>query len=302
MIRTGRVVTALLAAGAVVALSACGTTDRTVATVDGLTVSADDFDAMARAYLDQPDPTADENVPDDRLSAPIARDLLGQVILGRLIESFLSEREALPTAEVLAEAPLEEWQAELPADILEPLRMYALGNEIIGPAVEDDAAALYDVSAAESGVLCPRLIVVETEDDALDVVAELEAGADFAQLATERSIDPASAANGGITADPNDPSGAECLSTASMSPDAPVGAAALSLTPGSWSAPVSAPIDQQGTTGWFVVTARPYEEVSAEVGQFLGGQVIGQYIDDIEVDVDPMYGRWDAEQFAVVSL
>lgn len=302
MIGTGRVVAALLAAGAVLAGSGCGATDRTAVSVDGRAVSGDDFEALGRAYLARPEAAGGDGTaaaPDGGLSGPAARDLLGQVILGHLLESFLADRDATPTPEELAAAPLEPWQADLPAAVREPLQLYALGNEALAPAIEDEAAALYDAPASESGVLCPRLIVLETEEEAADVISELEGGADFAELATERSIDPGSAANGGVAANQT---GAECLGTASMSPDSPVAAAALPLSPGTWSAPVSAPIDQDGTLGWFVVTARPYDEVAAEVSQIVGGQVVGEYLRGVEVDVDPMYGRWDPDQFAVVSL
>ena len=300
MIRTGRVVAALLAAGGVLALSGCGATERTVASFNGMSLSGEDFDAMARAYLAQPDPTADAEAPaPSALDGVVARELLGQVIIGGLITSFLDERGAAPTADVLAAAPIEEWQQELPAGVLKPLQVFALGSEVIGPAVGDEAAALYEAPAGVSGVLCPRLIIVATEEEAAAVVAELEGGADFAELATERSIDPGSAANGGITADE---SGAECISASAMSPDAPVGAVALTLSPGEWSAPVAAPLDENGTEGWFVVAAREYDEVSDEINRAVGGQVMTEHLQGVNVEVDPMYGRWNPEQFAVVPF
>ena len=42
-----------------------------------------------------------------------------------------------------------------------------------------------------------RQILVETEEEAEEVLAELDGGADFAELAAERSIDPTAAETGG---------------------------------------------------------------------------------------------------------
>lgn len=307
MIGTRRVVAALLATGAVVTLSACGVTERTAATVDGQDISVADFDALAQAYqADQAattssDPSAPE--PADgggAISGPTARGLLGQVIVGRLIESFLDSRDALPTAEELEGAPIEAYMADLPDGVRRPLQIYAIGTSAITAAVTDDeAAAAYDATAQESTVLCPRIIVTETEDEANDIIAQLEEGADFAELASAQTYDANLAASGGISPDQT---GAECLATSQLSPSAPVGAAAVSLTPGTWTAPVTAQIDAEGNMGWFILYQRPYEEVSAEVTSAAVGQVITEFVGDVDVAVDPMYGRWDADQFSVVAL
>ena len=62
------------------------------------------------------------------------------------------------------------------------------------------SSACYAESPASLGALCARHILVETESEADDVLAELDAGADFAELAAERSTDPAAAETGGVAA------------------------------------------------------------------------------------------------------
>ena len=74
------------------------------------------------------------------------------------------------------------------------------------------------------------------------------------------------------------------------------------LSPGEWSTPVSAPLDENGTVGWFVVGARQYDEVSDEINRAVGAQVVAELLQGTEVEIDPMYGRWNAEQFTVVPL
>ncbi|MFV0308564.1 MAG: hypothetical protein ACK5OX_12565 [Desertimonas sp.] len=304
MTGTRRVVVAILATGAVATLSACGVNESTAVTVDGEDISVSDFESLAQAY--QADAattaaaTAEPAGAGDTMSGATARGLLGQVIIGRLMESFLVTRDAMPSADELAAAPIEEYQAGLPAGVLGPLQLYALGTGALSTAVTDEEAAeIYDAPAGESGLLCPRLIITETEEEANDLVAELEAGADFAELAGAQTVDESLAATGGILPGQT---GGECVATSQLSADAPVGAAGLTLTPGTWSAPVTAQIDAEGTMGWFVMLHRPFEEVSGEVAAAAVGQVVTGFIGELDVEVDPMYGRWDAEQFAVVEL
>jgi parvulin-like peptidyl-prolyl isomerase len=137
-----------------------------------------------------------------------------------------------------------------------------------------------------------RHILVETEEEAQDVVAELEDGADFAELAQERSVDTGSGAQGGELG------------------SAPRGAYVPEFDEAAWDADVDeivGPIESQ--FGFHVLQVTDTEETAVEdldvqqldqlVGQALGAR-IQQAFDAAEVEVDPAFGEWDPAQTAVV--
>ena len=62
---------------------------------------------------------------------------------------------------------------------------------------EERVRPLYEAGAAESGIVCASHILVASEAEANEVIAEVEGGATFADVAAERSTDTGSAQNGG---------------------------------------------------------------------------------------------------------
>lgn len=66
-------------------------------------------------------------------------------------------------------------------------------GELIGVGCFDDdaARAYFDANPDRFATACASHILVETEEEAEDVIAQLEDGADFAELAREVSTDPA---------------------------------------------------------------------------------------------------------------
>ena len=88
----------------------------------------------------------------------------------------------------------------------------------------------YEEEPTSLGVFCVRHILTETEAEADDVVTELEGGADFAELAAERSIDPTAVDNGGVI---QSSTGEPCMATteATQRLDATFVDAAFDATP-----------------------------------------------------------------------
>lgn len=62
---------------------------------------------------------------------------------------------------------------------------------------EEEIAEATKLALAQATNACVSHILVETEDEAMDALEQLDDGADFAELATELSTDTGSAANGG---------------------------------------------------------------------------------------------------------
>ncbi len=153
-------------------------------------------------------------------------------------------------------------------------KQLALGDVLLGDA---DLGETVEVP-------CSSHILLETEADALDVLAELDGGADFATLAMERSTGP-SGPSGGVLGctDPNQ----------FVEPfrDAIVGAPV-----GTFIGPVETQF------GFHVITVTAVEEqaIDAPDAQSLVASTIRSTLSQILVDVDPQIGEWDGARAAVV--
>ncbi|MFN0027267.1 MAG: peptidylprolyl isomerase [Acidimicrobiales bacterium] len=72
-----------------------------------------------------------------------------------------------------------------------------LDEALAGRPSEADIKARYDADPSVYDEACAGHVLVKTEAEAIDLAAQLRAGADFAALATAKSADPGSAAQGG---------------------------------------------------------------------------------------------------------
>ncbi len=164
------------------------------ATVDGAEIPREQLTGWVRSALND-NPTLDE--------AGVQRDLLSRAIQARIIAGVLEARGLVVTADDLAsvrEQVLEEVGGEetltmtlseigFPRDFYETV--FVANEAAIDVLVRD---------LAQGRVLetrTARHILVETAEEAAEVFALLADGADFAELALERSQDPGSAIEGG---------------------------------------------------------------------------------------------------------
>ncbi len=137
--------------------------------------------------------------------------------------------------------------------------------EVISAAVTPEALqAAYDAMIAgyqpEEEVRA-RHILVATEADALALKAEIDAGASFEQLATENSMDPSGAQNGGDLG---------FFGRGMMVP--PFEQAAFALEPGQVSAPV------QSQFGWHIIRLEERRQSAPPTMQQLGPQLEQQLL------------------------
>jgi peptidyl-prolyl cis-trans isomerase C len=132
-------------------------------------------------------PAQFDSLPDDVLMRGIVDQLVDQTLLAGLV----SESEETDPLEVRLH--------------LENERRGSLAARLIGERIAtapDEAAvqAAYDARLAAfepENEYSAAHILVATEEEAADIRARIDAGEDFAALATEHSTDPGSAANGG---------------------------------------------------------------------------------------------------------
>jgi hypothetical protein len=156
------------------------------------------------------------------------------------------------------------------------------------PADEDERAAFYDRGMVESGIACVSHILVDTEDEARDVLDELEGGADFAAVAQERSTDPASGSLGG---------GLPCSLTSTFEATyaPPFVEAALA-------ADIGVPVGPVETEfGFHVIRVRTIDEVGDELGTYFASSdfAVASVIGDRDIYIDPRYGTLDARGVVV---
>jgi peptidyl-prolyl cis-trans isomerase C len=118
--------------------------------------------------------------------------LLDQVINGRLLaaEAKKSQLESRP-----------EVQAEITAAVDEVLRDNFVQQAVETGATPDKLRAAYDALKTQPGFAAEevhaRHVLVASEGEAREVLAQLGGGADFGELAKTRSTDPSAKTNGG---------------------------------------------------------------------------------------------------------
>jgi hypothetical protein len=177
-------------------LSACGgdVPRGAAATVDGEVIPREQLEGWVREAT-AANPTLDE--------VEVQRDLLSRAIQARIVAVAVASRGLSVTEEDLAEvraAILDEVGGEerLEATLIEigfPRDFY----ETVFVANEAAVDVLVrDLSAGRvQETRTARHILVETQEEADEIVALLAEGADFGELAAERSQDPGSAIAGG---------------------------------------------------------------------------------------------------------
>jgi parvulin-like peptidyl-prolyl isomerase len=201
-------------------LAACGPSGvggDDAATVNGESIPRAQFDRIVNAQLEGPNvPTETEER--DEVEREIQRNvlttLIGVEIVAQLVEDqglevsddeldrLYEEQVELAGGEEEFEEFLstigldeEEYREVIVADLA---RREALNAEFGEEVTDEDVEAAYEERReAEFVTRSTRHILVDDEDEADEIVTEVEDGADFAELATERSTDEGSGAQGG---------------------------------------------------------------------------------------------------------
>jgi peptidyl-prolyl cis-trans isomerase C len=105
----------------------------------------------------------------------------------------------LPRAQELKEGPRLKAQIELQ---MRAMVAQAVATDFIAnnQATDEEMQALYDeqIQSAPGQEFKARHILLETQGEAIDVIAQLEGGADFAELAKEKSTGPSGPSGGDL--------------------------------------------------------------------------------------------------------
>ncbi len=289
----------LLVAGlAAVVLSACGAADGAAsdaaATVDGTDIPRATLEAAVSEL------TEGQGLEGEQRASVVAeqqRELLTLLIQDRILEEIFDDlgatiddedvatvRDDLLTAiggedqldEALAQAGLTPTLFE-EVFIPQQARLLAIQTELAGDEGFETRTA--------------RHILLETEEEADDVVAELEDGADFGELAEARSMDPGSGERGG-----------------ELGP-AQRGSYVPPFDDAVWDAELDTIVGPvESDFGFHVLEVidedeRGVEDLSQQELQQLVGEELNQLVEqaftDAEIEVDESLGRWDPMQRVV---
>jgi len=154
-----------------------------VAVVDGTQVHRSDVEAVARA------------LPEQYRQVPLPQ------IYGMLLERAIDFRLLANAAEDQDLAGEPDVQAALAKARADVLRDAYLRGKIDEGTTDERLRERYDDLKNDEGFaqeeVHARHILVGSEDEAKEVIAQLEGGADFAGLAGEHSVDPSARSNGG---------------------------------------------------------------------------------------------------------
>jgi parvulin-like peptidyl-prolyl isomerase len=291
----------VVAALATVAVAGCGTFDSNdaAATVGDTEVSQDEYEDLLQAFAAHPELTGlQEDPATGAVPGAEGRQWLTLLVLDAANSQFLSAAGGSITdadrQELLDTIDPEDPVFELPDDVVNLLVDQQAGARARGRvAAADDLQARYDASPADLGVLCVRHVLVRTEEEAEALLEELEGGADFAELAAERSLDPNAAQSGGELQP-----GLPCVSLADAEAalDVAFVNGATAAVPGTPTAPV------QSSSGWHIILAHPYDEVADSVAAAVGDAMFAEYLESADITVDPRLGRWDNATRTVVAL
>lgn len=195
---------------------------------------------------------------------PAAIEAAESNILGLVQNWYLDSPDPeADAAELVAEVPYLQFITDFQAGQQSLLAAIAAGGE----------------STVEAP--CVRHILVETEDEAQQVLDDLNDGADFATLAAERSVGPTGPTGGDLG----------CAPSTNYVPE--FAGAVDSAELGAFVGPV------QTQFGWHVLVVDRYEETDTDPTP-VANQLITDALAGATIEVDPRIGSWDPSTLTVV--
>ena len=235
---------------------------RVIATVDGEEIYLAEALQAIRAL-----PPQVQQMPLEMILPVLAEQLaIGRVIQQRALDEGLQD-----------DPEVQERVARAEADILQDVWMDRQVDARISDEALNDAYTRFVEDNPPVEEVSARHILVETEDDARGLIAELNDGADFAELAAEHSVGPSGAQGGDLG----------YFQERQMV--APFGEVAFSLQPGEFT---QEPVETE--FGWHVILSEDrrmveppsLEEVEDQLRSSLGQEVVQEILTEVGAGAD----------------
>jgi parvulin-like peptidyl-prolyl isomerase len=320
-----------LVAGAlalVLVATACSEVRPDAATVNGVSIPRNEFEDQLQAYVDNDEyqayvastdgatvvgpggqGTITMQFTDNRLTLAILYELVRQAVDERgltITPEIRAQAETAARGEFAPAGPSADavW-AEFPGWFQEQAventaNLIAL-RESLGAGSLDDAAlqAIFEDNPQQFALMCARHIIVGSEEEAAQIRAQLDDGADFAEVAAASGTD-GSAASGGMLYTEGQP----CPAASGFVSDFVVGATSVPT------GEIAGPFETE--FGWHVTRVdsleQPTFEQAKESVRAFAAQSAGTALRDLiaegargDITVDPKYGSWDAETLSVIA-
>jgi parvulin-like peptidyl-prolyl isomerase len=284
----------LLAAVAALSLSSCGalTPADEAFSVNGTATTRDRLDAVLSDLAAAGDLTLDNGEAGDEIVRTILRQLIRIETFRQFAEDEGLEVTDADREEILGFAAGDaafRAYSDLLQGIIVDLNVIDLVLSRASARAAGELAVAYEESPASTGMLCLSHILVATRGDADRVLARLDEGADFAELAAEVSVEPAAVVSGGALAGAD---GEPCqpLTEFQRGYDGDFLAGAVQGRAGIPYGPVRTQF------GWHVILNRPFADVADSLGRVSaaapGAVAFEGYLADADVRVSSRYGRW----------
>lgn len=296
---TFRLATTALVTLAVV-VSSCGSTSNSAAEIAGAEISRDELELTITELSD----AGQTPVVDGEVAGDTARSILTALIQGAGAKQLLKKY-----GQEITEADREEISLTLSQNtdttaftehlknLIVELNAGSLAlKRVVAPDAKT-AAKMYDEAPASLGVMCVRHLVVEQEAKAKEALTKISAGADFAEVAGEYSIEPNAKESGGALSGANN--ACMLLSEYQSGFDPGFTAGALLAKSGVATGPV------KSSFGYHIILVRPFVEVAADISALLeanaGELLLNGYLATTKIKVDSAYGVWNSARGAIIT-
>lgn len=296
---TFRLATTALVTLAVV-VSSCGSTSNSAAEIAGAEISRDELELTITELSD----AGQTPVVDGEVAGDTARSILTALIQGAGAKQLLKKY-----GQEITEADREEISLTLSQNtdttaftehlknLIVELNAGSLAlKRVVAPDAKT-AAKMYDEAPASLGVMCVRHLVVEQEAKAKEALTKISAGADFAEVAGEYSIEPNAKESGGALSGANN--ACMLLSEYQSGFDPGFTAGALLAKSGVATGPV------KSSFGYHIILVRPFVEVAADISALLeanaGELLFNGYLATTKIKVDSAYGVWNSARGAIIT-
>lgn len=279
------------------ALTACGSSNPVASAseafrLNGTAYSIEDFDALNEALIAVGQYTAENGtISRQDLAVTLAVLIRYEAYVDYIEANGLEETEEDRNA-VQADADADPNFATYPEALRETLLKLNVSDRVmerVGAPTAEELEKLYNKMPASAGVLCLSHILVETEDEAREVLKTVNAGTPFAEVAAAKSTEPGADQTGGALKDGDE----DCnpLPGLQQSFDADFMVGAIAAKPGVPTGPIKTQF------GWHIILSHTFDDVKESaarvLGQNAGALLLAGHLAAADVSVNSKYGVWN---------